>query len=97
MGSPSVFFVFRGRLASLSKATLLLQSAVSFFLLKLTYSDLNNRFDMNIIFITNYFLRTDDVLIDNETLLITDFMNFKIKPIQSFKVDHMVEYAYICL
>jgi hypothetical protein len=52
---------------------------------------------MNIIFTTNYFLRTDDVLIDNETLLITDFMNFKIKPSQSFKVDHRVEYAYICL
>jgi hypothetical protein len=30
----------------------------------------------------------DDILIDSETLLMTDFVNLKIKPAQSFKIDH---------
>jgi hypothetical protein len=30
-----------------------------------------------------------DVLIDSETFLVTDFMNFKIKPAQSFRCAHM--------
>jgi hypothetical protein len=29
-----------------------------------------------------------DVLVDSETLLVTDFMNLKIKPTQSFKGTH---------
>jgi hypothetical protein len=33
----------------------------------------------------NYFLVRDDVFIDNEELLMTDFINFEIKPAQSFK------------
>jgi hypothetical protein len=31
----------------------------------------------------------DDVLVDNEPLLVTDFMNLKIKPTQSFRGVHM--------
>jgi hypothetical protein len=30
-----------------------------------------------------------DVLIDNDAFLVTDFMNFKINPTQSFKDAHM--------
>jgi hypothetical protein len=30
----------------------------------------------------------DDVFVDSETLLVTDFMNLKIKPTQSFKDAH---------
>jgi hypothetical protein len=30
----------------------------------------------------------DNILIDNETLLVTDFVNLKIKPIQSFECAH---------
>jgi hypothetical protein len=30
----------------------------------------------------------DDVPVDNETLLMTDFVNLKIKPAQSFKSAH---------
>jgi hypothetical protein len=30
-----------------------------------------------------------DVLIDNDAFLVTDFMNFKIKPTQSFEDAHM--------
>jgi hypothetical protein len=37
-----------------------------------------------IIFLVGY-----DVRIDNETFLVTDFMNFKIKPAQSFRGVHI--------
>jgi hypothetical protein len=37
------------------------------------------RFNINIIFITNYFFSEDDALINNDALLITDFMDLKIK------------------
>jgi hypothetical protein len=30
----------------------------------------------------------DDVLVDSETFLITDFVNLKIKPVQSFRGGH---------
>jgi hypothetical protein len=30
----------------------------------------------------------NDVLVDSETLLLTDFINFKIKPAQSFRDTH---------
>jgi hypothetical protein len=35
---------------------------------------------------TNYFF--SHVPVDNETLLITDFVNLKIKPVQSFEGAH---------
>jgi hypothetical protein len=57
---------------------------------ELIYSDSNSRFDMSIIFTTNYFFSvTDDVPVDNETFLMTDFVNLKIKLAQSFGRDHM--------
>jgi hypothetical protein len=34
------------------------------------------------------FLVRDDVFVDSETLLVTDFVNLKIKPTQSFKGAH---------
>jgi hypothetical protein len=34
------------------------------------------------------FLVGDDVFVDSETLLVTDFVNLKIKPTQSFKDAH---------
>jgi hypothetical protein len=40
----------------------------------------------------------DDVFIDNETLLMSDFINLKIKPTQSFKCvyrDKMCVYVFI--
>jgi hypothetical protein len=37
---------------------------------------------------TNYFLVGCDVPIDSETLLMIDFMNFKIKLTQSFRFAH---------
>jgi hypothetical protein len=41
-----------------------------------------------------------DILIDSETLLLTDFMNLKIKPTQSFKGahrDNMCICVFICV
>jgi hypothetical protein len=37
---------------------------------------------------TNYFLVAVDVLVDSETLLVTDFVNLKIKSVQFFKSTH---------
>ncbi len=53
-------------------------------MIELIYPGLNFRFDMNVIFMANYSFR-DDVPVDNETFLLTDFMNLKIKPSQSYK------------
>jgi hypothetical protein len=39
---------------------------------------------MSVVFTTNYFLVRDDVSINNNTLLMIDFINLKIKLTQSF-------------
>jgi hypothetical protein len=62
---------------------------------KLTHSGLNSRFDMSVAFTVNYFFSGDDVPVDNKTLLVTDFMNLKIKSAQSFKYSHKVWCAYM--
>jgi hypothetical protein len=54
-------------------------------MVKLTHSDLNPKFDMSVVLWLIIFLVEDDVYIDSDTLLVTDFMNLKIKPTQSFK------------
>jgi hypothetical protein len=65
-----------------------LDQLVRFIMLKLTYLGSNSRFDMCVVFTTNYFLVGDDVFIDNETFLVTDFVNLKIKSAQSFRGTH---------
>jgi hypothetical protein len=50
---------------------------------------LNHRFDIGVIFMTNYFLVRSDVPINNKTHFVTDFVNLKIKSTQSFKDAHM--------
>jgi hypothetical protein len=45
---------------------------------------------MIVAFMTNYFFSGGDVPIDNETLLITDFVNLKIKPTQYFRCAHRI-------
>jgi hypothetical protein len=73
-----------------SKSKLGLAQLVRLLVVELIYSDSNSRFDMSIIFTTNYFFSvTDDVPVDNETFLMTDFINLKIKLAQSFGRDHM--------
>jgi hypothetical protein len=55
---------------------------------ELIHSGLNHIFDMRVVFMANYFLVEGDVLVDNETLLVTDFVNLKIKSAQSFRYAH---------
>jgi hypothetical protein len=43
---------------------------------------------MSVVFIINDFLVGGDVSVDNEVLLVIDFVNLKIKPAQSFKCAH---------
>jgi hypothetical protein len=61
---------------------------IRFLVLKLTYIVLNTRFDMVVVFTANCFLVGDNIFIDSETLLMTDFMNLKIKLAQSFERTH---------
>jgi hypothetical protein len=55
---------------------------------ELTHSGSNHIFNMCVVFTANCFLVGDDVSIDNETLLMTNFINLKIKSVQSFKCVH---------
>jgi hypothetical protein len=51
---------------------------------------------MSVIFMTNYFLVGDDVPVDSETFLVTDFVDLKIKLTQSFKDCHRdMVYVYV--
>jgi hypothetical protein len=40
---------------------------------------------MSVVFTSNYFLVEDDVYIDSIVLLVIDFVNLNIKPVQSFE------------
>jgi hypothetical protein len=46
------------------------------------------RFNMSVVFIANYFLVEVDVFVNNESLLMIDFVNLKIKSAQSFRGGH---------
>jgi hypothetical protein len=56
---------------------------IRFLVVKLIHTDLNLRFDMSVIFITNY-----SFPINSETFLMINFVNLKIKPTQSFERVH---------
>jgi hypothetical protein len=68
---------------------------IKFLVMKLIHSDLNPIFEIVVVFTANYFLVRDDVSVDSETLLVTDFVNFKIKLTQSFKDAHR-NMMYVC-
>jgi hypothetical protein len=53
---------------------------------ELTHIGLNLRFDMSIVFMANYSFSGRRRPIDSETLLVTDFVNLKIKTAQFFKI-----------
>jgi hypothetical protein len=38
----------------------------------------------------------DDVSVDSKTLLVTDFVNLKINPAQSFRCAYRVGFPYVC-
>jgi hypothetical protein len=64
--------------------------------MELIHSDSNPRFDMCVIFTANYFFSVRRRPVDDETLLMTDFMNLKIKSVQSFRDAHRdMMYVYI--
>jgi hypothetical protein len=52
-----------------------LAQLIRFLVVKLIYICLNFKFDMGVTFMTNYFLVGGNVLIDSNTLLVTDFVN----------------------
>jgi hypothetical protein len=85
---------------------------VRFLVVELIHSDLNPRFNMYVIFTTNYSFSQRRRPVNNETLLMTDFVNLKIRTAQSFRCahnsrvcvhifirmnDHIYIYKYLCL
>jgi hypothetical protein len=71
-----------------------LTQLVRFLVVELTHTDSNPKFDISVVFTANYFLVGGDIPVDNETFLVTDFVNFKIKPVPSFGGAHR---GRICL
>jgi hypothetical protein len=59
---------------------------------ELVYLSLNTKFDMCVIFMINYFLVKDDVT----SHLMIDFVNLKIKLVQSFRGAH-INRMYVCV
>jgi hypothetical protein len=46
---------------------------------ELIHSGLNFKFDINVVFMANYYFSGSQRPVDSDTLLVTDFMNLKIK------------------
>jgi hypothetical protein len=72
-----------------------LAQLIRFLVVELTHSGLNSRFDMCVVFSANYSFSVRRRL-DSEALLMTDFMNLKIKPAQSSEDAHRVGCVCIC-
>jgi hypothetical protein len=65
---------------------------------KLTYPVLNLKFDMSVVFTTNYSFSRMLRLVDSETVLMTDFVNLNIKSTQSFEGFYRVRvYVHIII
>jgi hypothetical protein len=101
--SPFLFFIAKSQnqngYASNSipiKPQSVLSLLTRFLVVKLTHLALNSRFDICVVFTTNYFLMGGDIHIDNETLLVIDFVNLNIKSAQPFRYAH-INRIYICL
>jgi hypothetical protein len=86
------------------KVCCLQQGRIKFLMVELIYPDLNLRFDMRVIFMTNYFFSVADVPVDSEMILVTDFINLNIKLTQFFRgihkdrvcaCVHRGEYSYV--
>jgi hypothetical protein len=70
---------------------------VRFLVVELTHLDLNFRFDVDVVYLRLIILLVvGDVIIDSETCL-TDFVNFKIKPVQSFEGAHRDSCIRVCI
>jgi hypothetical protein len=53
--------------------------------MELIHSSSNSKFDMGVVFTPNYSFSGGVVPVDSDVLLVTDFVNLKIKPAQSFR------------
>jgi hypothetical protein len=65
-----------------------LAQLVRFLVVELIHTGLNPKFDMSVVFMTNYFSVGGDVPIDSDALLVANFVNLKIKPSQYFGGAH---------
>jgi hypothetical protein len=75
-----VMFICRIRtLQLMSNLMLRLSQLVRFLVVELIHSDSNLIFDMSVVFTANYFLVENDIPIHSDTLLVTDFVNLRIK------------------
>jgi hypothetical protein len=59
-----------------------LAQLVRFLMVKLIHSSSDSKFNIDVLFRANYFFSGRDVPVDNETFLVIDFINLKIKPTQ---------------
>jgi hypothetical protein len=65
-----------------------LAQLIRFLVVELTHLILNPRFDIVVVFMVNYFFSGRRRPVDNEVLLVIDFMNLKIRSTQSFKCTY---------
>jgi hypothetical protein len=70
---------------------------VRFLVVKLTHSYLNHKFDMSVIFTANYFFGGRRHLHRQRDVFMTNFMNLKIKLIQSFRCTHKDKDVRACV
>jgi hypothetical protein len=70
---------------------------IRFLVVELIHIDLNSRFEMCVTFMINYFSVGGDVPVDSEMILVTDFVNLKIKLVQSFGVAYRDGCIYVYL
>jgi hypothetical protein len=62
---------------------------VRFLVVESTHPDSNPRFDMGVTYLWLIILSVvGNFSVNSDTLLVTDFMNLKIKPAQSFESAH---------
>jgi hypothetical protein len=65
-----------------------LAQLIRFLMIKLIHSGLNPRFDISVIFTTNYSFSWRNVLVNSDAFLLTYFVTLKIKSTQFFGGAH---------
>jgi hypothetical protein len=73
-----------------------LAQLVRFLVMEIIHSVLNSKFNMSVTFMTNYSLVGADVSVDSNTLLVTDFVNLRIKPAQFFQMCSEINCTCVC-
>jgi hypothetical protein len=65
-----------------------LAQLIRFLMIKLIHSGLNPRFDISVIFTTNYSFSWRNILVNSDAFLLTYFVTLKIKSTQFFGGAH---------